>query len=128
MLLVYRDAHTMLILNRYPYIGGHLLVAPLRHTNDLAGLKPAESKSLWNLTQRGLGALQKIYEPQGANVGMNLGKAGGAAVEGHLHMHIVPRWLGDTNFMFVSGGTHMVHGDLEELWAALRQEFKLPVL
>ena len=127
ILLVHRDQHNLLILNRYPYIGGHLLVAPLQHTHDLAALKPAANAGLWELTHRALGALQSIYEPHGANIGMNLGKAGGAAVEAHLHMHIVPRWLGDTNYMFVTADTHMVHGDLEELWAALRRKFGHPV-
>jgi ATP adenylyltransferase len=123
-LLLYRDDQAMVILNRYPYIGGHLLIAPLRHTADLAGLSSAESDALWTLTRRCVQVLTQVMEPQGCNLGMNLGKAAGAGVEDHLHMHVMPRWLGDTNFLPIIGQTQTVPVMLEELWNELYPVFQ----
>ncbi|MCZ7645401.1 MAG: HIT domain-containing protein [Planctomycetota bacterium] len=123
-LLLHRDRHALAIMNRYPYIGGHLLVAPLRHTSDFANLTPQEHKSMWELARRCVGLLEKTMRPQGHNLGMNLGKAAGAGVEAHLHLHVLPRWLGDTNFLPVVDGTHSIPVALGELWETFRPEFK----
>lgn len=124
MLLLHRDEHALVIMNRYPYTGGHLLIAPHRHTADLPGLNAAESSSLWELTRASLSAVNAVLKPQGHNVGMNLGRPAGAGVEDHLHMHVIPRWVGDTNFLPVVGGAHTIPMALEDLWEELRPKFR----
>jgi ATP adenylyltransferase len=124
VLLLYRDANAVVIMNRFPYTGGHLLVAPRRHTADLAGLRPAESRALWELTRISQRFLKEVFKPQGFNLGMNLGRAAGAGVEDHLHMHVLPRWVGDTNFMPVVGETHSLPVALETVWDQLRPRFR----
>ncbi|MCL1926573.1 MAG: HIT domain-containing protein [Syntrophorhabdaceae bacterium] len=90
---------TAALLNRYPYNSGHLLIVPRRHVADLTDLSSEELRELFSLVVLGTRALREIYGPAGLNVGMNLGKAAGAGIAGHLHVHLVPRWSGDTNFM-----------------------------
>jgi ATP adenylyltransferase len=124
MLLLYRDPHALVIMNRYPYIGGHLLVAPRRHTADLAGLSVAESRSLWELSRSCQRWLKETFKPQGFNLGMNLGRSAGAGVEEHLHMHVLPRWAGDTNFMPIVANTHSIPIALEAVWDELRPRFR----
>jgi ATP adenylyltransferase len=111
------------ILNRYPYTGGHMLVAPCRHTADLPGLNTAESLALWELSRRCVRALGALH-PHGYNIGLNLGRAAGAGVDEHLHVHVLPRWTGDTNFMPAIGGTHAIPVALAELWDQLRPAFR----
>lgn len=123
-LLLHRDEHALIIMNRYPYTGGHLLIAPRRHTHELPGLNETESCALWELTRQSVALLNRVMKPQGCNVGMNLGKAAGAGIEDHLHMHAIPRWVGDTNFWPVIGGVHTVPLALEKLWAEMRPVFK----
>ena len=94
-----RGALTFAMLNLYPYTSGHLMVAPLRHVGDLEALTTEEANELMDLTRQATVALKGAYEPDGVNVGMNLGRAAGAGVPGHLHVHVLPRWVGDTNFM-----------------------------
>jgi ATP adenylyltransferase len=122
-LLVYRDAHVMVILNRYPYTGGHLLIAPRRHTADFPRLTQKESERMWELSRRAIRILEEAFHPHGFNLGMNLGRAGGAGVEEHLHLHALPRWHGDTNFMPVIAGTHSLPVSLEALWDQLHPRF-----
>jgi len=98
-LVLERTATTFTVLNLYPYASGHLMVAPLRHEPDIDGLDGAESVEMTAATRRALRALRAAYAPDGVNMGMNLGRAAGAGVPGHLHRHIVPRWYGDTNFI-----------------------------
>jgi ATP adenylyltransferase len=124
MLLLYRDPYALVIMNRFPYIGGHLLVAPRRHTADLSGLTPAESRSLWELSRVCQRFLKEAFKPHGFNLGMNLGRSAGAGVEEHLHMHVMPRWVGDTNFMPVIADTHSMPIALEAVWDALRPRFR----
>ncbi len=124
MLLLHRSAHGLVIMNRYPYTGGHLLIAPLRHTADLPGLSSEESAYLWELTRVSIDVITKVLKPQGHNLGMNLGKAAGAGVEEHLHMHALPRWIGDTNFIHVLDNTSCIPIALEEVWDAMRPHFK----
>ncbi len=97
--LVAREPHAFAILNRYPYTSGHLLVAPTRHTGDLEALNDDEAAALMRMTQHAAAALKAAYEPDGVNVGLNLGRAAGAGIPGHLHVHVLPRWVGDTNFL-----------------------------
>lgn len=94
-----RGVLTFAMLNLYPYTSGHLMVAPLRHVGDLEALTTDEAGELMDLTRRATVAVKAAYEPDGVNVGMNLGRAAGAGVPGHLHVHVLPRWVGDTNFM-----------------------------
>jgi ATP adenylyltransferase len=98
-LIVARDDEVFAVLNLYPYTSGHLMVAPRRHEADLERLAGAEAGALMQMTQRATAAVKSAYGPDGVNVGMNLGRAAGAGIPGHLHVHVVPRWVGDTNFM-----------------------------
>jgi ATP adenylyltransferase len=100
-LVLFRTPLSMVMLNRYPYTNGHLLVSPHRHTADLNALTPDEKLDLFDLIRVGCNVLTEAAAPQGFNIGMNLGKAAGAGVDEHLHFHVVPRWNGDTNFMSV---------------------------
>lgn len=113
-LVVYRGAHCFVILNLYPYNNGHLMVVPARHVGRLAVLTPEELDELMRLTRAAEMALDARYHPHGFNMGLNLGKPAGAGVLDHLHMHVVPRWNGDTNFMTVVGETRVLPETLDE--------------
>ena len=119
--VIVRERTCYALLNRYPYNGGHLMVVPYKQAKDLDELTEGEITDLMLLTRRCQAALRQIMNPDGFNVGMNLGKVAGAGIEEHLHMHIVPRWNGDTNFMPVIAGTHVVPEALSELAVKLRQ-------
>src|SRR5579862_3859472 len=99
MLVVHRGDAGFALLNKFPYSSGHLLVAPYRHTGEFGGLSNAEALELHRLAAQGIAALAAVYAPQGTNVGWNLGRVAGAGVVDHVHLHVVPRWSGDTNFM-----------------------------
>lgn len=118
-LVVARTERTIVVMNRYPYNAGHLLVAPVEHHGDLSTLDDASAADLMRTTQHCLVAVQRVMRPHACNVGANLGIDAGAGVPDHLHMHIVPRWRGDTNFMPVLADVKMVGARLEELWADL---------
>jgi ATP adenylyltransferase len=98
-LILERTEHTFTVMNAYPYTSGHVMVAPLRHEATLVGLSPAEAASVVWATQRANATIDGVYGPEGHNVGANIGRAAGAGVPVHLHVHVVPRWSGDTNFM-----------------------------
>lgn len=98
-LLIHRGRHAYSLLNLYPYNNGHAMVAPYRHVGEVSALTPEEWLDLWRLASDLLRRMKKIFSPQGFNLGINLGRAAGAGIPKHLHLHIVPRWLGDTNFM-----------------------------
>ena len=119
-LVVARDRTCYALLNAFPYTGGHLMVVPYKETPDLSGLTDDELGDLMKLVRRCLGALTDVMKPQGFNVGINLGRAAGAGIEEHLHIHIVPRWTGDTNFMPVIADTTVMPQALNELAAKLR--------
>jgi ATP adenylyltransferase len=119
--IVHRGEHAFVILNAYPYTAGHLLVAPYRHTADLTALSDAENLELMRLTRQSLEALKRAFAPHGFNVGMNLGRAGGAGIADHLHLHVVPRWEGDTNFMTVVADIRVVPEALSGTWQRLRE-------
>lgn len=118
--VIARDRTCYAVLNTYPYNGGHLLVVPYKQASDLNGLTAAEMSDLMMLTRRCMNALTKVMKPEGFNVGMNIGKVAGAGVAEHLHIHVVPRWLGDTNFMPILAGTSVLPQALNELAAQLR--------
>jgi ATP adenylyltransferase len=120
--VVVRDRTCFALLNRYPYNGGHLMVVPYKEVADLNGLTDEEAADLWKLVRRCLNALTAVMKPDGFNVGINLGKVAGAGILEHLHIHIVPRWNGDTNFMPVIAGTSVVPDALKEIAAKLRAE------
>ncbi len=122
-LIVARAERVYAVLNLYPYNTGHMLVAPYAHGGDLTALDAETSAALMALTQRVVAALRDEYRTDAFNVGMNLGRPAGAGVPDHLHMHIVPRWNGDTNFMPVVGGAKVLPESLEQTYARLRQRF-----
>ncbi len=108
------------VLNTYPYAGGHLMIVPYKRTPDLNDLTDEELLELMQLTRRCMNALKEVMKPDGFNVGLNLGRVAGAGVTDHLHVHVVPRWLGDTNFMPVLAGTSVLPQALSEIAARLR--------
>ena len=118
--VIARDRTCYALLNTFPYTGGHLLIVPYRQTPDLNGLTDEELADLLKLTRRCQNALSIVMKPDGFNIGINLGKVAGAGVVGHLHIHVVPRWQGDTNFMPVLANTVVVPEALRELAAKLR--------
>jgi ATP adenylyltransferase len=122
-LVVCRREGCFCVLNRYPYNNGHLLIAPNRHVAELADLSEEEMLGLMALSRDAQLALKQEMNPDGFNLGANLGEIAGAGVPGHFHLHIVPRWAGDTNFMPVVGQTKVIPQSLEELWDALTERF-----
>ncbi len=129
-LILHRDAFGFLILNRYPYNSGHLMAVPFRHVARLEQLTPEEMCALLALSGLAVQVLEHAMRPEGFNVGLNLGRAAGAGIDDHLHIHVVPRWAGDTNFMPVLGGVKVLPEDLEtthaRLTAALAAELQPP--
>ena len=123
-LVVLRGRYAYVILNLYPYNNGHLMVVPKRHLAALESLTPDEQLELMQLARLSEMALNEAYLPQGINVGINLGKAAGAGIENHLHIHLVPRWSGDTNFMTAVGQTRVLPEDLGATAARLRPIFE----
>jgi ATP adenylyltransferase len=119
-LIVYRGASCFIILNLYPYNNGHLMVVPERHVGRLAALDASEATEMMRLTRVDEMALQELYQPHGFNMGLNLGKPAGAGVLDHVHMHVVPRWSGDTNFMTVVGETRVLPEELARTAERLR--------
>ena len=120
--VVGRTAHSVVVLNRFPYNNGHLLVSPLAHTADLADLTPDETLDLQATIARLTAVLRRRLNAEGFNVGLNLGAAAGAGLPGHLHWHVVPRWAGDTNFMPVLADATVIVQSLDSLWDLLRGE------
>lgn len=109
------------MLNAYPYAGGHVMVAPYRHRGELGQLRESELTDLMRLTRRAVAAMGERMHPDGFNVGLNLGAVAGAGIAEHLHMHVVPRWAGDTNFMPVLAGTRVVSQALDATRAVLAE-------
>jgi ATP adenylyltransferase len=122
-LIVFRGNHNFIILNLFPYTSGHVMVAPYEHLDSLSLGKPEQLAEMMQLSQRAVSALQKLYRPEGFNLGMNLGTAAGAGIREHFHLHVVPRWVGDANFMTVTGETRVLpeelHATYERMKAAL---------
>jgi ATP adenylyltransferase len=125
-LLVHRSAHAFTCLNKYPYNSGHLMVIPRAHVSDLSALAPDAWADLQAELRRAVAVLRTAYRPEGLNVGMNLGKAAGAGIEEHLHWHVVPRWVGDNNFMPVVADQRVVPEALDAAWERLHAAFRAP--
>jgi ATP adenylyltransferase len=118
--VVARDEKAFVVLNAYPYTSGHVMVVPLRHEGDLEGLGDDEAAALMRCTQRATAAVKRAYSPDGVNVGINLGAAAGAGVPGHLHVHVVPRWSADTNFITAVAEARVLPEALSETLGRLR--------
>lgn len=118
--IVWRGARSWVVLNAYPYTNGHQLVLPCRHLAELDELSADESTDLWAATRAAVAAATAAYGPDGINVGANFGRAAGAGIPRHLHLHVVPRWSGDTNFMTTVGGVRVMPEPLTETWRKLR--------
>ena len=113
-LVIHRGSHTFALLNRFPYASGHFLVAPFRHVGEYSELRDDEVLEIHRLARSGIGALSDLYAPQGYNLGWNLGRVAGAGVVDHVHLHVVPRWSGDTNFMPVLADVKVMPEHLAE--------------
>ena len=118
--VVFRTRHSLVLLNIFPYNNGHLMVAPVRHLSKLEQLKDYEILDLFKVLAKAKKLLDKVLKPKGYNIGINLSDIAGAGIPGHLHIHIVPRWKGDTNFMPVLAGTKIISQSLDELFRRLR--------
>jgi ATP adenylyltransferase len=123
-LVLHRGEHCFIIMNRYPYSNGHLMVAPFRHLADLGLLTAGEAAELHRLTVLCRDLLNSAFRPQGFNIGINLGAAGGAGITEHMHQHIVPRWIGDTNFMPVFADVRVIPQHLDATCQLFRQILK----
>ncbi len=124
-LVAYRGEKVFIILNRYPYTSGHVMIVPYTHVGDLTSADPEALSEMMHLAQRVEGAFRANYKPDGMNVGMNIARAGGAGVVGHIHLHVLPRWFGDSNFMTVVGETRVLPEDLNTTYTRLREYFAL---
>ncbi|HEY3024828.1 MAG TPA: HIT domain-containing protein [Pyrinomonadaceae bacterium] len=118
--IVRRGVHNYVVLNVYPYISGHLLIVPYAHLGEFDSAPKETTDELMDLTKRCQTALRDVYQPQGFNIGMNLGRPAGAGIATHIHMHIMPRWTGDTNFMSTVGETRVIPEDLPTTYQKLR--------
>jgi len=119
-LIVHRAKSNYVILNRYPYTTGHLMVVPFKHTDSLQGIDEDTAQELFSLVRVSDRHLREVYNPKGVNLGMNLGEAAGAGIAEHIHMHILPRWIGDANFLTVIGETRILPEDLSETYRKLK--------
>ncbi len=122
-LTLYKGKRTMVVMNKYPYINGHLLVAPKRHLSALQDLEKEEMTDLMQLVERSVAIIKEVMNPDGFNVGLNLGKVAGAGVEEHLHFHIVPRWFGDTNALTVFADVRVIPEHIESTCRNLAPHF-----
>ena len=122
-LVVHRGAHNFVALNLYPYITGHLLVVPYQHLAEFDSTPKEITDEMTDLAKRAQTALRKVYSPSGFNLGMNLGAAAGAGIADHIHLHILPRWSGDTNFMTTVAEARVLPENLDTTYSKLRNEF-----
>jgi ATP adenylyltransferase len=123
-LVVFRSTHVYVTLNLYPYSNGHLMIVPNEHVPSLENLAPDALTDLMLTNNRALAALRKIYNPHAFNLGANLGAAAGAGIAEHFHLHVVPRWNGDSNFMAVTANTRIIPDLLSETWRKLREAWQ----
>jgi ATP adenylyltransferase len=123
-LVVWRGKKCFVMMNRYPYNSGHLMVVPVRQVADIRDLRPAELSEMMDTVQRAIDALEVVMGPHGFNFGANLGRVSGAGIDDHIHFHIVPRWNGDTNFMPVLGDTKVISEDIVSTAEKLRKAFR----
>ncbi len=123
-LVVYRGEKAFIIMNKYPYNSGHVMVCPSKHTSEIAGLEDDEKMELIKLLEVSISALRLAIKPHGFNIGINIGKVAGAGLEDHIHVHVVPRWLGDTNFMPVCSNTKVIIEDMKESMTKIKNYMK----
>ena len=123
-LVVYTSKHSMVMMNRYPYNNGHLMVIPKKHTKNLDGLSKEQSNDLHETLRLAVKVVYHAYDPQGCNIGMNMGRAAGAGIDAHIHYHIVPRWNGDTNFMPIIGELKVISEHLLNTYDRIKRAFK----
>ena len=121
--VLHRGEHAFIVLNLYPYISGHLMIVPYLHASELDAVAKEITDEMMDLTKRSQTALREVYSPSGFNLGMNLGSAAGAGIADHLHIHLLPRWTGDTNFMTSVGETRVLPEALELTYKKLRPKF-----
>ena len=122
-LIVHRGSYNFIVLNAYPYTSGHSMVVPYEHIDHLHQLPPAAATEMMELVQRLEGVLYEVYQSDGVNLGMNVGKAAGAGVAGHIHMHVLPRWIADSNFITVIGETRTLPELLQTTYRRLKEKF-----
>ena len=122
-LVLYRGTNCYVLMNLYPYNTGHLMIVPYQHTADLVKMDAVVANELFDLTRKSVAVLTSAMRPHGFNIGMNLGSTAGAGIDEHIHMHIVPRWNGDANFMPIVGGTKLIPEALDQTYAKLRPQF-----
>jgi ATP adenylyltransferase len=120
-LIVHRGEYCYVILNAYPYTPGHAMVVPYEHLNELQKLPAEAANEMMALSQRLETVLRELYHPDGINLGMNIGKAAGAGIAGHIHMHVLPRWVADANFLSVVGETRILPETLDVTWGRMRE-------
>ena len=125
-LVIYRGKRNFALLNLYPYTSGHLMVAPYEHVARLEDAAPETVTDMMLIVQQAEKHLRAIYRPEGLNIGMNIGKAAGAGIAGHIHMHVLPRWYGDANFMTTVGETRILPEELDVTWRRLQAAFQTP--
>ena len=122
--VLFRGKTCFLCLNAFPYTTGHILIVPYRHVDSLAALPPQEAQEMMALAQRVERVLRAVYRPTGMNFGLNLGQAGGAGIAAHIHMHALPRWIGDTNFMTATADTRVLPEALDTTWTRIREAWQ----
>jgi ATP adenylyltransferase len=118
--IVYRGQHCFVILNAFPYTPGHVMIVPYSHLDELQKLPVDAANEMMRLSQRMESVLRELYHPDGINLGMNIGKAAGAGIAGHIHMHVLPRWVADANFLSVVGETRILPETLDMSWERIR--------
>lgn len=123
-LIVHRASLNFVLLNMYPYTSGHLMIAPYEHVASLAEASPDALREMMELTRQAEAHLRAVYRPEGLNIGMNLGKCAGAGVADHIHMHVLPRWIGDSNFMTTAGETRVLPEDLRTTYEKIAAAFR----
>ncbi len=123
-LIIHRGESSFVMMNKYPYTNGHLLVAPYRHLDDLHKTTSGERMEMMALIEESIAALRRAMKPEAFNIGMNLGRTAGAGIEDHIHFHVVPRWNGDTNFMTAVGDTRVISMSLEEGWELITKNYR----
>ena len=124
-LLLFRGEESFVLMNLYPYSNGHLMISPYKHTSNTNDISSIGNQEIMFLTNKSMEIIKNIMGADGFNIGANLGKAAGAGIEEHLHFHIVPRWIGDTNFMPVVGNTKVIVEGLQETWDSMKRQFDL---
>jgi ATP adenylyltransferase len=122
-LIVFRGEHNFVVLNRFPYTSGHVMVVPYQHVPDLSGLDDKIATELMALTRACERHLRSVYRPDGLNLGMNIGESAGAGIAGHIHMHVLPRWTGDANFMTTVSQTRILPEELAVTWRRIKEAF-----